>query len=182
MFDRHLAEFSKRLAAFADRLGDRMSPERLSLYERLLEAAPRLLARYRTHRGLTLVHGDAHVWNALHPRDPATGTIRLIDWDGWRVDTATDDLSYMIALHWYPDRRRRLERRLLEHYHATLTAHGVERYPLSSLLDDYRLSVLWQITTPVWQASFRLTPAVWWSHLERIMLAVDDLDCRALLG
>jgi len=182
VFDRHLAEFSKRLAAFADRLGDRMSPERLSLYERLLEAAPRLLARYRTHRGLTLVHGDAHVWNALHPRDPATGTIRLIDWDGWRVDTATDDLSYMIALHWYPDRRRRLERRLLEHYHATLTAHGVERYPLSSLLDDYRLSVLWQITTPVWQASFRLTPAVWWSHLERIMLAVDDLDCRALLG
>ena len=181
-FDRHLAEFPKRLAAFADRLGDRLSPDRLALYERLLDAAPRLLGRYRTHRGLTLVHGDAHVWNALHPRDPATGTIRLIDWDGWRVDTATDDLSYMMALHWYPDRRRRLERRLLERYHATLTAGGVERYPLSALLEDYRLSVLWQITTPVWQASFRLAAGIWWSHLERIMLAVDDLDCRALLG
>jgi ecdysteroid kinase len=181
-FDRHLAELPKRLAAFADRMGDRLAPERLRLYEQLLEAAPRLLERYGTHRGLTLVHGDAHVWNALHPRDPASGTIRLIDWDGWRVDTATDDLSYMIALHWYPDRRRRHERRLLERYHATLLAHGVERYPLSAALDDYRLSVLWQITTPVWQASFRLTPAVWWSHLERIMLAVDDWDCRALLG
>jgi thiamine kinase-like enzyme len=182
VLDRQLAEFPKRLAAVADRLGDRLAPERLALYERLLEAAPRLLARYRTHRGLTLVHGDAHVWNALHPRDPASDTIRLIDWDGWRVDTATDDLSYMMALHWYPDRRRRLERRLLEHYHAALIAQGVERYPLSALLDDYRLSVLWQITTPVWQASLRINAAVWWSHLERIMLAVDDLDCRALLG
>ena len=98
------------------------------------------------------------------------------------MDTATDDLSYMMALHWYPARRRRLERRLLERYHATLTAGGVERYPLSALLEDYRLSVLWQITTPVWQASFRLAAGIWWSHLERIMLAVDDLDCRALLG
>jgi hypothetical protein len=24
-------------------------------------------------------------------------------------------------------------------------------------------------------------PAVWWNNLERIMLAVDDLDCRELL-
>jgi thiamine kinase-like enzyme len=181
-FDRHLAEFPKRLAAFADHLGDRLAPERLRLYEQLLDAAPRLLARYHTHRGLTLVHGDAHVWNAMHPRDPARDTIRLIDWDGWRVDTATDDLAYMMGLHWYPDRRRRFERPLLERYHATLVAHGVADYSFSALLDDYRLSALWQITTPVWQASLRLTPVVWWSHLERAMQTVDDLDCRALLG
>jgi hypothetical protein len=180
--DRHLAEFPKRLADFADRLGDRLAPERVRLYEQLLAAAPRLLGRYHSHRGLTLVHGDAHVWNVLHPRNAATDTIRLIDWDGWRVDTASDDLAYMMALHWYPERRRRFERRLLERYHATLVAQGVPRYPFSALLDDYRLSVLWQITTPVWQASFRIPAAVWWSHLERGMLAVDDLDCRALLG
>ena len=40
----------------------------------------------------------------------------------------------------------------------------------------------WQITTPVWQASFSVIAAVWWSHLERAMQTVDDLDCRALLG
>jgi hypothetical protein len=181
-FDRYLAEFPKRLAAFADRLGDRLPAERLARYERLQEVAPRLLRRYHTHRDLTIAHGDAHVWNAMHPRDPATGTIRLIDWDGWRVDTATDHLADMMALHWYPDRRRRLERRLLERYHATLTARGVHGYSLAALLEDYRLSVLWQITTPVWQASWGLNAAVWWSHLERAMLAVDDLDCRALLG
>ena len=181
-FERHRVEFAKRLPAFADRLGDRLAPERLAIYERLLEAWPRLLVRYGTHRGLTLVHGDAHVWNSMHPRDPSKDRIRLIDWDGWRIDTASDDLSYMMGLHWYPDRRRRFERRLLERYHATLVAHGVRDYPLAALLDDYRLSVAWQITTPVWQASFRLSPAVWWSHLERGMLAFDDWDCRALLG
>jgi len=30
--------------------------------------------------------------------------------------------------------------------------------------------------------SSRTTLVSWWSHLERAMLTVDDLDCRALLG
>jgi hypothetical protein len=32
--------------------------------------------------------------------------------------------------------------------------------------------------TPVWQAAIDLPPVIWWGHLERIMLAVDDLGCR----
>jgi hypothetical protein len=35
---------------------------------------------------------------------------------------------------------------------------------------------------PVWQAALNIPPVIWWGHLERIFLAVDDLDCRALLG
>jgi hypothetical protein len=27
-----------------------------------------------------------------------------------------------------------------------------------------------------------IQPRIWWSHLERIHLAVDDLGCRELLG
>ena len=30
---------------------------------------PRLSARYRSHRDMTIIHGDAHVWNALVSRD-----------------------------------------------------------------------------------------------------------------
>src|SRR6266568_2423240 len=105
--DRHLAAFPKDLAVFADRLGDRLSAERRRVYEGLIAAAPRLLGRYRSHRDLTIVHGDAPVWNALLPRDAGSDDVRLIDWDAWRVDTATDDLAYMIAVQWYPDWRRR---------------------------------------------------------------------------
>jgi Ecdysteroid kinase-like family len=176
-----VSEFPARLARFADRLGDRFSPERRRLYERFVAAAPRLLDRYRTHRDLTIVNGDSHVWNLFYPRESSRTDVRLIDWSGWRVDTATDDLAYMMAVHWYPERRRRLERPLLDRYHAALVAHGVRGYDRAALAEDYRLSVLWQLTTPEWQADHHLPAVIWWSHLERIVAAVDDLGCRDLL-
>jgi hypothetical protein len=165
---------------FADRLGDRLTRERRDLCERFLDAAPRLLGRYYSHRNLTLVHGDAHVWNYFLPRDGGDD-VRLFDWDAWRIGVPSNDLAYMMATHWYPDRRRRMERPLLDHYHVALVAHGVRGYDRRALDDDYRLSVLWQILTPLWQAAIDLPPMIWWSHLERIMLAVDDLGCRDLL-
>ena len=177
---RHLRSFAERFARFADRVGDRLPRERRDLYERLLDAAPRLLARYHSHRNVTIVHGDAHVWNCFLPRDGGDD-VRLFDWDSWRIDVAADDLAYMMAMHWYPDRRRRIERPLLDRYHAALLAHGVRGYDRRALDDDYRLSVLWQITTPVWQAANDIPPVIWWNNLERILLAVDDLGCRDLL-
>ena len=179
--ERHLAAFPKDVATFADRLGDRLSAERKRLYERLVAAAPRLAARYQTHRDMTLIHGDAHVWNALLPRDPTVNDVRLIDWDAWRIDTATDDLAYMIAVHWFPDWRQRHERESLVRYHDALLAGGVRGYSFDALREDYRLSVLWQITTPMWQANHGLGAWIWWNHLERIMAAVHDLGCLDLL-
>jgi hypothetical protein len=87
----------------------------------------------------------------------------------------------MIAAHWYPERRQRMERPLLDHYHATLVTNGVSGYGRGDLHDDYRVSVLWQLMTPVWQAGLGQHPMIWWDHLERIILAVDDLGCRDLL-
>jgi hypothetical protein len=179
--DRYLETFPKDFAAFADRLGDRLSVERRAVYERLIAAAPRLLARYRSHRHLTIVHGDAHLWNALLPRDQSLEDVRLIDWDAWRVDTATDDLAYMIAVHCFPDWRRRYERESLQRYHDALLAGGVRGYAFDALREDYRQSVLWQITTPMWQANHGLVPAIWWNHLDRVMSAVHDLGCLDLI-
>jgi len=179
--DQSVAALPKDLAAFADRLGDRLSAERRRLYERLITAAPRLLDRYRTHRNLTIVHGDAHVWNALLPRDAGRHDLRLIDWDGWRVDTASDDLAYMLAVHFFPDWRSRHERDSLRHYHDTLLSGDVRDYPFEALWQDYRLSALWHLTTPMWQANHGLPAGIWWNHLDRIMSAVHDLGCQELL-
>ena len=179
--ERHLASFPKEVATFADRLGDRLSAERRRIYERLVDAAPRLSARYRSHRDMTIIHGDAHVWNALVSRDAALNDVRLIDWDAWRIDTATDDLAYMIAVHWFPDWRRRYERESLRRYHDALIAAGVGGYSFDALWQDYRHSVLWQIATPMWQANHGLGAWIWWNHLECIMAAVHDLDCLELL-
>jgi hypothetical protein len=112
-----LRDWMQQFARFADRLGDHLSRERRDLFERLFAAAPRLLPRYLTYRDLTIVQGDAHVWNHFYPRAPAHGDVVIFDWDAWRIDTATDDLAYMMGIHWYPERRRRLERPLLDRYH-----------------------------------------------------------------
>jgi thiamine kinase-like enzyme len=181
-FDGDLRSFAEEFARFTDRFGEMMPPERRDLYQRLLDQAPRLLARYHSRRNLTIVHGDAHSWNCFLPRYGGGEDVRLIDWEGWSIDTATDDLAYMMAMLWYPDRRRRIERPLLDLYHEALLARGVRGYDRQALHDDYRLSALGLITRPVAQAMNDIGPAVWWNNLERIMLAVDDLGCRDLLA
>jgi hypothetical protein len=173
---------AEQVERFAEHVGDRLPPERRALYDQLLAAAPRLTARYQTHRNMTIVHGDAHVWNCFLPKDERSDDVRIFDWDGWRVDTGSDDLAYMMAMHWYPDRRRRMEQALLDCYHAELEANGVRDYDRHSLTDDYRLSVLWQITTPVWQVRNNIPTVIWWNNFERAHLAVEDLGCRDLLA
>ncbi len=87
----------------------------------------------------------------------------------------------MIAMQWYPERRQALERALLNRYYETLISCGVGGYTRGALDQDYRLSVLWQITKPVWQWSINLPPLIWWNNLERVMMAVEDLGCEELL-
>ena len=181
-FDRHLQAFAEQFTRFTDRFGELIPPERHDLYDRLLDRAPRLRARYHSHRNLTIIHGDAHPWNFFLPRDGRNKKVELIDWENWSIDTATDDLAYMMAMLWYPDRRRRMEGPLLHLYHTTLLDGGVSGYDRQALNDDYRLSALWLITRPIWQAMSNIPPRVWWNNLERIMLAVDDLGCRDLLA
>jgi aminoglycoside phosphotransferase (APT) family kinase protein len=175
------AAFADALERFIERYPDILPPERLELYARLLQRAPQLLARDRSRRNLTIIHGDAHAWNFFLPRPGGSETARLLDWEDWSLGPATDDLAYMMAMLWYPDRRRRLEQPLLDRYHEALIAGGVGGYDRQALARDYRLSALWLIMRPVWQAMVGVAGRVWWNNLERIFLAVDDLGCRELL-
>ncbi|RBP09702.1 phosphotransferase family enzyme [Roseiarcus fermentans] len=179
--DQFLRRLGEKVSAFADRMGDRLPSERKRLYERLVDQAPRLLDRFDSRRNVTIAHGDAHVWNCFLPKDGGAD-VRLFDWDNWRLGIASEDLAYMMAVHWYPDRRQALETRLLDAYFAELAAQGVSGYGRRALADDYRFSVLWSVTTPVWQAEGGIPPVIWWNNYERIWLAFDDLDCRELLG
>ena len=170
--------YQQRFAAFADHLGGRLSPRRRRIYERAIACGDRLADRHRTRRDLTVVHGDAHAWNSLHSPD---GDVRVVDWDDWRLAPATDDLAYMMAVHWYPERRHRLEDALLRHYHEALVDAGVRGYDLDALGHDYRHAVVRQLSVPVFQHANKLPAAIWWSHLERVFLAFDDLRCEELL-
>jgi hypothetical protein len=175
------ADHRARYGRFAESLGDRLWPAARDVYARVLDGWERLATPARLYATYTLAHGDAHVWNLLFPREGVAASIRIIDWDAWRVGRAAGDLAYMMALHWYPEQRARLERALLARYHAGLRAGGVGGYDLDRLRQDYRLAVLGLLFTPVWQQSFGLHPSIWWPHLHRILAAVDDLDCMPLV-
>jgi hypothetical protein len=179
--ERFIKQVVRHFDVFADRLGDELPTERRALYERLIAAAPRLHKRYHDPKNITLGHGDAHVWNCFLPRN-GSDDVRWFDWDGWRIRVPTNDLAYMMAVHWYPERRQRLEGTLLDHYHKVLLENGVRSYNRADMQEDYRLSVLWQTIIPVFQAGLKLPPVIWWNNFQRIMAAVDDLGCRELLG
>ena len=166
---------------FKARYADLLTPARGDLLSQVIDRAPDRLARLQGRRNLTIVHGDAHVWNAFVPRNGDDAAL-LLDWEDWSLGIATDDLAYMMAMHWYPDRRRRMEKALLDRYHATLLAQGVSGHDRPTLDEDYRWSVLWQITRPIWQEAFNVPARVWWNNLERAFLAIDDLNCRDLLA
>ena len=82
-------ERRKRYARFADTLGDRLPPAARSLYDRLLDTLDRVVTPAFVYENCTLVHGDAHVWNLLYPRDGVASGVRLIDWASWRWGAAS---------------------------------------------------------------------------------------------
>jgi len=75
-------------------------------------------------------------------------------------------------------------KRLVQEWGAK-TSPGPRHWPVNdrrALDDDYRLSVLWQTATPVWQAANDIPTWIWRPHVERIFMAVDDLGCHDLLA
>lgn len=165
------------LSEFIDFLGDRLSTQRRSTYEQII---PLVEKSFSQRENLTFIHGDAHFWNFMFPRNSNENQTLIFDWDMWDIGSPTDDLAYMIGLHWYPERRKRLESELLATYHQALVAEGVRSYSFDALWQDYRLSCLRNMLIPVWQWSRNIHPSVWWFHYERSFLTYEDLLCNEL--
>jgi len=189
LFDKEsLAELAalvrKDLSAFIDALGDRLAANRRKACEEALEFLPTFWARRLTSiERNTLIHGDAHMWNFLHPRDPENGRAYLIDLaTSNRIRPPTNDLAYMMALQWFPEKRALMEESLLRNYHSSLLSFGVKGYTREDCRLDYRYSVLNHLLTPVLQwAGGQIPATVWWHNFERISEAYKDLKCAELL-
>jgi hypothetical protein len=165
--------------AFADFMGDRLSAERRDHYEAVRARLPELMDRRTAQGDLTLAFEDVHSGNFLYPRT-AGDPLYFIDWEQWGVTLAMNDLAYMMALFWSPERRARLERAYLRRYHARISGRGVT-YRWDALWDDYRLCVMRFLFRPAWQWSRGHFTDVWWNHYERINAAYEDLNCADLL-
>jgi thiamine kinase-like enzyme len=170
---------SERLFSQAgDAVGDRTRV----MYTRFLRDFPVLVERSEQLQGKTLVHGDAHVWNWMLPRDDKLDIPKLIDWDGWHVGVGVWDLVYMMALQWDREVRQRFENQLLDRYYAALAASGVSGYSREELQEDYRLAVLLHLRTPLARFNRNMSAYVWWPQLVRIQHAAEDLRCLEMLS
>jgi len=159
-------------------LGDRLPTGRRALYEHIGATLPeRVLDRHTSSAHLTLTQGDVHLGNFLYPRDPAAHQPYIIDWKRAGFTLGANDLAYMMALYWFPPIRAQRELPLLRRYHERLLALGVTRYSWADLWDDYRLSVLRQLFEAIWGWSVQQNSTIWWNHLERVTLAIEDLGC-----
>jgi hypothetical protein len=173
-------DIAAHLPAFCDALGDALSSEDRLIFERVFSSALGPWLRLTDPRALTIAHGDAHTWNFLFPRS-GTGPAFLVDWQLWHVDVGARDLAFFMALHWYPRRRRDVERPLVRYYHQGLVANGVDKYAFDELWRDYRRCVVRNLTIPILFWSRGMKPEGWWHRLECTLAAYRDLACDELL-
>lgn len=165
------------LPAFFDTFGDALPAETRNIYEQVFSSSLKPWLRLTDRRALTIIHGDAHTLNFLFPR-VGDGPAFLFDWQVWHIDVGARDLAFMMALHWYPSRRRELEVPLLRHYHKEL---GQTDYSFDDLWLDYRRCVVRNLTIPIifWSRGMKLE--VWWHRVECAVAAYRDLGCEELL-
>jgi hypothetical protein len=168
------------LPHFFAEVGDSLSADARRVLERVFNSSLQPWLRLTDTRALTVAHGDAHSWNFLFPRS-GDGSAFLIDWQLWHVDVGARDLAFFMALHWYPRRRRELEESLLRRYYRALLDHGVDTYPYSELMLDYRRCVVRNLTMPILFWSRGMKPEGWWHRLECALAAYSDLSCEELL-
>lgn len=176
-----VGEVEKNVVSFIDFLGARLSVERRKIYDRLLASKYKVWQRLTDAAGLTVTHGDAHWWNFLYPRDTDKHRVCLFDWQLWHVDVGARDLAFMVALGGYAERRSAIERNLIRRYYDSLIAHGVRNYTWDDCWNDYRWSAIRNLNIPVVQWSQGRSAELWWSNLERAMIAYEDLGCSELL-
>lgn len=129
----------------------------------------------------TLLHNDAHFWNFLYPVDASQHRCVIFDWPLWRTGLGGCDLAYMIALHLFPEHRRRFEPVLLERYANVLNELGVD-CTVADVHHDYRIGILFGVLMPVMEFSWGIPPLDWIPKLEKALCAYADLECEALLG
>jgi len=176
-----LNEAINKLPAFLDFIGDRLSADRKGIYEKVLASSSHHWMPDSTRNVKTFLHGDIHFWNFLFPKDPSKNELRIFDWNSWDIGKGTNDLAYMMGLHWYPDLRQRREQSLLKRYHNNLLGQDISNYSWDDCWLDYRESCIINLFIPVWQWQRGTSSIVWWSHLERSFLSFEDLDLMELL-
>ena len=141
-------------------------------YARAITAWADLWGERAQQDGLTLIHGDAHIWNVFFPKSLNESRPYLLDWETHKRGMGIYDLAYLL-INLGAETRRPVEKEMLQRYHRGLTAGGVTGYDWARCRRDYRLAVLGCLFPPLfWGFMGSATDA---------LTAFEDWNCTELL-
>jgi hypothetical protein len=134
------------LPAFVDRLGARLEPEILKVIE---DAAP-VIGSWALGSGtpLTVAHYDFRPDNFMFAREPDAPPLVVVDWQTVNEGLGMVDVAYLIAGSFSPERRREVEKQLIESYRVKLNAAGIN-YDVDTCWRDYRFGSIWGLIITV---------------------------------
>ena len=140
------------------------------------QVPPRRKERLINGQGVTLVHRDLHPGNLMYSHRES----RIIDWQSWRIDTATDDLAYMMACFWPQHLREFQENNVLRRYYDNLVRFGVEDYSWDDLQYDYRASIARCIGFLLYAWTREKHVRGYWQRAEAALNSFDKLNGMAI--
>ena len=153
-------DFKKDLDNFVKKSGDELEPFWIETTEKVIEKYPdAFLARVLDSPNITLLHGDAHLWNLFYPKDPETDKLILSDWETYKRGLGVYDLAYLLVHG--TSGRRKLEHGLMDFYYRGLIDGGISHYSREDFEYDFRLSVISCVFCPlIWKRVFSMCSAV----------------------
>ena len=134
------------LSAFVERLGARLEPEILKVIE---DVAP-VIGSWALGSGtpLTVAHYDFRPDNFMFAREPDAPPLVVVDWQTVNEGLGMVDVAYLIAGSFTPERRREVEKQLVESYRVKLNAAGID-YDAETCWRDYRFGSIWGLIITV---------------------------------
>ena len=164
--------FDPALRDFVKEAGDELQPSWIETTERVIAKYPDVfLARVSGGRNITLLHGDAHVWNLFYPKNCETDVLIPFDWETFKRGIGAYDLAYMLVHG--TSGRRQIESGLMDRYYEGLIAGGISDYSRDEFEYDFRLSIISCVFCPlIWKRVISMKFA---------MEAYVDWGCEELL-
>jgi len=167
---------------FLERYGERLDPSHVELLEAFVPRLGEWMARPRGPR--TVLHADFRLDNLLFV--PGESAPVVVDYQTVAWGSGAYDVAYFVGGCLEPEVRRSHADDLIAGYHAALSAHGVEDYPLDALRTDYRHECFGGLMMAVGASMMvRRTErgdAMFLTSTRRHAQQAIDLDALALLG
>ena len=169
---------------FVERFASRVPPGGLAVADAYRQKIADVFDWVIENRPTTIAHTDFRLDNFFF--DHADGSpVTIIDWQLSVRNVGAIDVGYFLGESLSIEDRRAHERDLLERYHDGLVAGGVTGYSFDDLYDDYRMSLVTQLTIPVIGSSMDLGNErgvqLFDAVVERVFTAIDDHDAGQFL-